>query len=270
MEVSGSTAKKGCFVITNDHTPRAETESPVLIFEIAAVGWKAIPNTSLVSARQEVQALYAETLPSSILKQADEQSLVALLAIHTAIQDSSKRTRDFEQWGLVASPRLPGRRRIADFLVKFREQGAWSASPHVIPNCSLHSASGLLSQALGLHGPNFGAGGMIGSEKEALWAGFSLLEGEQLPGVWILFTGWDRESLTGEGQCQAAVLALRRCTHRTQRPSLELSFKDEWNSQPFSLESLGEAIRSSSDCCWNIGAGFTYYRHRPDLLEVAA
>jgi hypothetical protein len=98
---------------------------------------------------------------------------------------------------------------MVESLQKFREQGAWSVSPHIIPHCTLHSLSGLLSQVLGLHGPNIGAGGKPGGESEALTVAAAWLAADRLPGVWVVLTGWDVESPTNAGAtCQAAVLAL--------------------------------------------------------------
>src|SRR5438067_465552 len=66
-------------------------------------------------------------------------------------------------------------------------------SPHFIPHRSQHAISGTISQALKIHGPNFGAGGGPGAAAEALLAGAVLLEGSRLPGVWVVLTGWDPE-----------------------------------------------------------------------------
>ena len=82
---------------------------------------------------------------------------------------------------------------MASDLPRFLAEGAWDVSPHMIPHRSLHSVSGSVSQALKIHGPNFGVGGGPGCEAEVLLAGAALLEGMRLPGVWVVITRLDPE-----------------------------------------------------------------------------
>ncbi len=170
----------------------------------------------------------------------------------------------------MASARFPGRRRIAESLAKFREQGAWTTSPHVIPHCSLHSLSGLISQGFRLHGPNIGTGGLPGSEQEAFWAALAQLHGERLPGVWIVLTAWDRETLDSTDlTCQALALGLCRQAV-ANAPHLRFVPGEETGRPPLTLESLGEAIRTRSASAWNAG-GATLELHCTNArLEAAA
>ena len=61
----------------------------------------------------------------------------------------------------VSWPRrgILGRANLAVALRSFMAEGVWGTSPHLIPHFALHSASGSISLALGLHGPNLGVGG---------------------------------------------------------------------------------------------------------------
>jgi hypothetical protein len=106
-------------------------------------------------------------------------------------------------------------------LHRFREEGAWGISPHLIPHRSLHAVSGTLSLALKIYGPNFGVGGGPQAESEGLAAAAALAAGGELPGVWAVLTGYDPEAIppdptapTAEGQagyippCTAVALAL--------------------------------------------------------------
>src|SRR5439155_169645 len=88
-------------------------------------------------------------------------------------------------------------------------------SPHFIPHRSQHAVSGTVSQALKIHGPNFGTGGGPGGAVEALLAGAVLLEGDRLPGVWVVLTGWEPELVPdasgkprGSSVCKGLAIAL--------------------------------------------------------------
>jgi hypothetical protein len=204
--------------------------------------------------RSAAAAAFPGSVTTGILKQADEQSLTALVSLRQAMDAAGIVPADCDSWGIVAAPRTPGRKRIAESIARFAEQGAWSVSPHVIPHCSLHSLPGILSQALQLHGPNIGAGGVPGAEAEALWAALALLEGERLPGVWVVLTGWEHESTTSEsGACQAAVVGLRPAAGQ---PLSYLRFRvaaDETALPDFSLASFGEALAQGSRGSWQAG-----------------
>src|SRR5262249_28071175 len=78
-----------------------------------------------------------------------------------------------------------GRSALAAALPRFAAEGAWAVSPHMIPHRSLHAIAGTVSQALQIHGPNFGVGGGPGAAGEALLAAAALLECQRLPGVWV-------------------------------------------------------------------------------------
>ena len=70
----------------------------------------------------------------------------------------------------------------------FGAEGAWGVSPHLIPQRCLHALSGTVSQALKVHGPNFGVGGGPGGPAEVLLAATSMLHCRHLPGVWAVLT----------------------------------------------------------------------------------
>jgi hypothetical protein len=238
---------------------------------VLAAGWNSIAIPDPAKLRGQVSAAFPATLSVGVLKQTDEQNLPALLALKQALNESGVTEEQCSDWGLVAVPRMPCRRRVAESLGKFRDQGAWSVSPHLVPNTSLHSASGLFSQALRLHGPNIGAGGMPGTESDGLWAALTLLEGERLPGVWLILTGWEYESLDAKDvRCQAAVLALQsgakpNKSHLTFTPGFEVS-----SGPAFSLESLGESIRNRQVARWNVGGAACTISYRCNEQGVAA
>jgi hypothetical protein len=226
---------------------------------LAACAWLSVGFRDTSALRSQAAQAFQATLGAGVLKQADEQSLVALRAVRQALDDARMAPGSTSDWGMVASARTPGRRRVAEQLVKFHEQGAWAASPHIIPHCSLHSLAGLLSQALGIHGPNFGTGGMIGAESEAFWAAIALLYGENLPGVWVVLTGWDSEALSADdAHCQAAVLGLRRLSGRGvdggRVDTAHFSVGPDAVGPRLTLETLGDAIHCRAARAWGLGA----------------
>ncbi len=224
---------------------------------IIAASRQEAPFADLPGIRVQAAATYPNLTPA-ILKQLDEQALPALLAISDAIRRTGRPTSHYENWGLVAAGRSLGRKRVADSIVRFRQQGAWTVSPHVIPNCSLHSISGIMSQALRLHGPNIGAGGVCGAESEALWAAMGWLHGEKLPGVWLVLTAWDHECTTFENAvCRAIVVGLMRDVAAESFPSPALRTNGE--VPEFRFEELWDVIEdprparwaiSGADCIW--------------------
>jgi hypothetical protein len=121
---------------------------------------------------------------------------------------------------VVAASRFMGRTALAAALVRFKAEGAWGLSPHLIPHRSLHSLSGTVSQALKIHGPNFGSGGGPGGAADALLTGAAMLPGG-LPGVWVVLTGWEPEPatddqgrvITPDCVCNAVALALMPVSH---------------------------------------------------------
>jgi hypothetical protein len=130
----------------------------------------------------------SEALPPNFLKHADEQTIVGMAAVYQAIQRGRLNGRRFTDWGVVAGPRFLGRATMAVALQRFVLEGAWGVSPHLIPHRSLHSISGTVSQALAIHGPNFGAGGGPDSAAEAMLVAVSLLGQGRVPGVWVVLT----------------------------------------------------------------------------------
>src|SRR5262249_3193107 len=157
---------------------------------VAAWGLVQATREELVRLRQQPGQVQGEPLPATFLKHADEQTVVGLAAVLQAAQATPLTGTNFTHWGVVAAPRVMGRGLMGAALRRFATEGAWGVSPHVIPHRSLHAMSGTISQALQIHGPNFGAGGGPGSAGEAVLAAYAMLAGDRLPGVWLVLTGW--------------------------------------------------------------------------------
>jgi hypothetical protein len=147
-----------------------------------------------------------ESLPASFLKHADEQTVAGLAAVLQAIHGSELREASFGDWGVVTAACFLGRSLLAAALQRFSIEGAWGMSPHFIPHHSGHSPSGTISQVLKAHGPNFGAGGGPSGALDALIAGAVLIEGNTVPGVWVVLSGYDPEPIPqGDGSCSSAL-----------------------------------------------------------------
>ena len=255
-----------------DPPPRAPA-GPSLCCGVAACAAVRAAESELPKLRERVVAAYSATLSNAVIKQADEQSVVAWAAVAQAERESGFDPAARSGWGVVASPRTPGRLRMADALRRFRAQGAWSVSPHIVPHCSLHSLAGLLSQALDLHGPNLGVGGWRGGEADAFLAAAALLEGDGLPGLWVVWSGWESESAPpGEAVCQAVALGLvpglEDCPLRLRitptPPQLAPVPATAGDFPAFGLEGLARALAEAAPASvWRLkGYGFACLERR--------
>lgn len=164
--------------------------------------------------------------PPSLLRYSDEQTVASTAAVFAAIAAMGTGPDAFGSWGAVAASRYLGRASLAAALRSFKAEGVWGTSPHLIPHFALHSPSGTISLALGLHGPNVGAGGGLHGAAEGFLAALTWLSAGVVPGVWLVLSGWDPElvpekkggtSAAGQAagpppaeiECQALALALR-------------------------------------------------------------
>jgi hypothetical protein len=80
-------------------------------------------------------------VPSSLLRNSDEQTVAGLCAVFTAIDKLGLPRDRYEGWGVVAASRFLGRANLARALDSFLAEGVWGTSPHLIPHYALHSAS---------------------------------------------------------------------------------------------------------------------------------
>jgi hypothetical protein len=161
----------------------------------------------------------APTLPSGMLNHADEQTVVGVAAVLRALAAWPPPLPDFRGWGVVGSPRFPGRVLLSVALEKFGRLGPLSVSPLIVPFQSLHALSSMVSLALRIHGPAIGVGGGSDGFGQALLTALSLQQTEELPGVWVVMTCWDPEPYSDMATvpesppfCHAAALAVTRET----------------------------------------------------------
>ncbi len=245
--------------------PRSLASAPLVCDLAAASVLRATP-AELPSLRQKPGCVAGEPLPTAFLKHSDEQTVVGLSAVLRAIQEHGLTHLDFRDWGVVAVPRFFGRGAFAIALERFRSEGAWGISPHLIPHRTLHSLSGTVSQALKIHGPNFGAGGGPASVIDGLLCATALLAGGTVPGVWMVMTGWQPElAIDRQGNpttpnvaCQGVALALMPATSGP-RPRLHVTVGSATaycSGGRFTLEALAAALSETSAGCWELpGSG---------------
>jgi hypothetical protein len=156
-----------------------------------------------------------ERVSPALLRYSDEQTIAGVAAVFAAVERMGADPSRFEDWGVVAAPRYLGRANLALALQRFRAEGVWGTSPHLIPHLALHSVSGTISLALGLRGPNLGVGGGLHSAAEGVLAALTWLTLGVVPGAWLVLSGWSPElrpapqgGPPSAGECQALALAL--------------------------------------------------------------
>jgi hypothetical protein len=178
-------------------------------FGVARATSEAVP-----ALRKQPGPPPGRTLPGNLLHHADDQTVVAVSAVLNAIDEFGLQGEDFKDWGVVGAPHFPGRQFFANALNKFARTGALGVSPIIVPFLSLHAVSSMISLALRIHGPAIGVGGGSDSFSQALLMGLSLQQEHDLPGVWVVTTGYDPEPFADSSAdapppvCQAAALAL--------------------------------------------------------------
>lgn len=180
-----------------------------------------VAHASVCAVSEEVRQLRqglllpsGERLPAAFMKQAEDQTIVAMAAVAEAMRRHGHIESSFSAWGVIGAPRFLGRVAMVAAIEKMRVEGAWGISPHLIPHRLLHALSGAISLAFKIHGPNFGVGGGPSGVSEALLTAAAMLEGARLPGLWVVMTGFDPEPDTRATQagvswrCSALALAL--------------------------------------------------------------
>jgi hypothetical protein len=167
----------------------------------------------LAALRQNPELPADRSLPAGFLKNADDQTVLALTAVSRAMIDLREPAAAYQEWGLLAAPNLFGRWNIYQALLSYRKEGAWGVSPHCIPHHSLHAVSGTISQALQIHGPNLGISGGPQAVSEALLLAATMIS-DSLPGLWVVLSGHEPEFLPQQPaetpiSCLAVALALK-------------------------------------------------------------
>jgi hypothetical protein len=139
----------------------------------------------------------APALPTRFLRHCDEQTVVTMRAVLDVLSRLDQPPAA-ESCGVVAAPCQAGRIVTARSLSQLRTGGAVTVSPHIVPQCSLHSVAGAVSVALGLHGPHLGIGGGLDALAEGLFTAFSLFQAGACTACWLLVSDWQDEPALDE------------------------------------------------------------------------
>lgn len=173
-------------------------------------------NFDEVNALRKTSHALPGNVGNGVLRHCDEQTLAALVAVRDAIGCFETPPTTFEDWGIVFSSRYLGRTAFAQSLDKFAIDGPWNVSVQVVPHRSLHSPASMVGLCLGCHGPCVGVGGGLDGETDAWLTAITLLEQHSLPGLWLVFSGWEPEvqialqgTWLGQTQCTALAMALQ-------------------------------------------------------------
>jgi hypothetical protein len=150
--------------------------------------------SAIAELRGRAAPVGAPPLPPRFLRHADEHTVVGLHAVLEAIAAGPPQP-DLSRHAVVAAPCQSGRLAAARTLALLPAGGAVTVSPHVVPQCSLHSVAGAVSVALGMHGPHLGVGGGPDALAEGLLAAATLLNygDPECPAAWLVATDWDEE-----------------------------------------------------------------------------
>ena len=194
-------------------------------------------------------------LPPRFLRHCDEQTVVGMRAVLAAIAAHPEPRPSFAGYGVVAAACQSGRIATAQSLAMLRTAGGVAVSPHIVPQCSLHSVAGAVSVALGMHGPNIGASGGQHAVSEGLFTSLSLLaasavSGESLSGIWLVVSSW------------------------TQEPSLDAAGKpdcsppQDTHSGPI-CRALAVALTADADAVANKGISRRLTLHLPAAIRMA-
>ncbi|HYT90948.1 MAG TPA: hypothetical protein VEL76_19715 [Gemmataceae bacterium] len=179
-------------------TLSAPPSAPAVCCAVAAQAALCLTADQIAPLRKPIHPVTGEPLAPAFLKNADEQTVAAVAAVFQAIRDYKLERECFTDWGAIAAPRFLGRATMSQVLHRFQQEGAWGISPHHIPHRSLHAVSGTISQALTLHGPNFGVGGGPGADGEAMLIAAGLLAQRAVPGLWVVMSGHTPEMLPAD------------------------------------------------------------------------
>jgi hypothetical protein len=179
----------------------------MLHFRIAALSILRADAATIENWRRQPIVVGTDKLPISMLRHAEDQSLLALKAVLDARLQAGWDEKSFADWGVIAAPNFFGRLSIAQTVHRYQKEGAWGVSPHLIPHQSLHAASGTISQALRIHGPNFGVGGGPNSAPAAFLLAAAMLVDGALPGLWLILSGHEAEWIPAANGAHAAAPA---------------------------------------------------------------
>jgi hypothetical protein len=202
----------------SSETPNS-VEAPSFELAILARGEASLSPPRLADARQTATNKFSAVLKPQLLKHSDPQTLAAVEALMAATDRLGRLgglgvDGCFADWAIFSATQYLGRAAFAAVIEKYKLDGPWGVSVQVIPHTSPHAVASTLSLALATHGPCIGVGAAPGEEPQALLTAASLLQRPEIPGAWLVLSGWSSEPSLESGasadaaRCRAAVLAV--------------------------------------------------------------
>lgn len=204
----------------NDPQPPRRAEPPAACW-ITGHAFVEAPLSEIAALRDRPGPPGAPALPPRFLRHADEHTVVGMHAMLRALAARGGDAADIGRHAVVAASCQIGRLSAARTLANLATGGGVSVSPHVVPQCSLHSVAGAVSVGLGMHGPHLGVGGGPGAFAEGLFTAATLVQAGAAAGdppcVWLVSTEWAVEpEIDAAGQpvgdpiCRGLALAIER------------------------------------------------------------
>ncbi len=240
--------------ITSVLTQSETRQEVILTAEVRAHAFISLKREQIATARRKPGSPPEgwPATPPSLLRYSDDQTVAALAAAYATLRRMGHSDpRRLESWGILVASRFVGRSSVVVALDRFRSDGVWGVSPHLIPQYALHSPSGTLSLALGIHGPNLGIGGGSWSEFEGILTALTWLHAGIVPALWLIFTGWTPEFVpdqkgepVADCTCQALALVLAAPgSGRFDPPCFQIIAGEEAESpRPLDVSLLGEFL----------------------------
>jgi hypothetical protein len=214
----------------------------------------------LLKLRKQPGSARGVNLSVSFLKNSDDHSVIGLAAVLRAMSRRDRPAETYRDWGVVSGPKMFGRDLMASAVARYRAEGAWGIPPHMIPHGTLHAASGTISQALAIHGPNLSVGGGPSACSEAIVIAASMLAENNLPGLWLVLSAFEAEKLPDNPAfaglaCEAVALALTLQAGTGPTLRIDLGSDVPTNMADFTLPDFRAAVDAERAGRWRLPLG---------------
>ena len=190
----------------------------------------AVRRSEIAELAKQPAPFGGPALPPRFLRHADEQTVIGMRAVLQTLAEAAVDATDLRRDAVVAASCQAGQPTAARTMVALKQQGPVGVTPHVVPQCSLHSPASAVSVGLGMHGPTIGVGGGPAAIAEGLLAASTLAMSPALTqpaaAIWLVITGWDTAPAlddnavpTSDPTCRGLALYLQPLTTSVPLPA---------------------------------------------------
>ena len=204
----------------------------------------SVYSSNVDTLAREKYSYGCHSLPPRFLRHADEQTVIGMHSMVQAMATDTHRSRDISNDAVIAATCLAGQPSAARTMIGLRDKGPVAVTPHIVPQCSLHSMASAASVGFGMHGPNFGVGGGPHAPAEgfllALTLAPMLAKTSPSSRIWLVCTGWDQQPtldakgvVTNDPICRGMTFVLkpeRAQTHDETQPHIQFSTQKNTSS----------------------------------------